>query len=270
MSYIFLRYTNRDKAFARQLADAIEAAGFDLWQGVQPGENWQVAMEQGISNAAAMVFLSSKHSANSPSTVRQIGLAQQHDVPVVPVVLDFLGFKHMPKMLFGIDWLDFRKDYDATLQALLARLPQSAVRSGGGINKSLSTPSRGYVFISYAEEDTKFVLELRRFLMQRNYSYWDYQDSDRDYHGQLHLELEEVIRDASATLSVLSPDWKLSPWTAKEYLFSEQVETPVFLLHVRSMEPTLLTAGVPYIDFVDDTELGFTKLETELQRKGLL
>jgi len=268
LGYIFIRYANRDKTFAQKLASAIRDAGFNIWQGVQPGENWQVAMESGIANADAIILLSSKHSATSPATLRQLDIAQQNEVPVLPVVLDFPGFKNMPRVLFGIDWLDFRKDYDTTLSNLLERLPQSAQTSG--IHEQGLDASRGYVFISYAEEDTQFVLKLRDFLKDRDYSYWDYQDSNRDYHGQLHLELEEVIRDASATLSVLSPDWKLSPWTAKEYLFSEQVETPVFLLHVRSMEPTLLTAGVPYIDFVEDTTLGFTKLEGELRKSGLL
>lgn len=268
MGYIFIRYANRDKTFAEMLTNSLSSEGFEIWQGVQPGENWQVAMEAGIVNADAMILLSSKHSATSPTTLRLVELALAHGVPVLPAVLDFPGFKNMPKPLFGLNWLDFRKGYDETLASLLERLPTSAQSSG--IHQPVSESLRGYVFISYAEEDTAFVLKLRDFLRERNYSYWDYQDSDRDYHGQLHLELEEVIRDASATLSVLSPDWKLSPWTAKEYLFSEQIETPVFLLHVRTMEPTLLTAGVPYIDFVDDDRLGFNKLEIELQRKGLL
>ena len=151
---------------------------------------------------------------------------------------------------------------------MLARLPDS-VQQNRPV-KPEKPKSKGYIFISYAEEDTEFVTALRQFLKERGYGYWDYQDSDRDYHTQLALELEDVIQNASATLSVLSPDWKRSTWAAKEYLFSEQVGTPVFLLMAREMGATLVTAGVPYIDFVHNSEKGFEKLDKELRRKGLI
>lgn len=86
----------------------------------------------------------------------------------------------------------------------------------------------------------------------------------------MFLELESIIREASATLSILSPDWKRSKWTPKEYMFSEEVGTPVFLLMARQMGPTLVTAGIPYIDFTKDEQRGFDKLDRELRRKGLI
>jgi hypothetical protein len=52
-------------------------------------------------------------------------------------------------------------------------------------------------------------------------------------------------------------------------LFSEEINTPVFLLKARELGHTLVIAGMPYIDFVKDKKHGFVKLAKELQRKGL-
>lgn len=268
--YVFIRYMKQDKNFADQLAADLQSAGVEVWgvQSIEAGQDWGKALKNAIADAEVFIFVSSRYAAESKLIGEDLRLALDNNIPVIPVVLDFPGFRHMPRPLYGIDWVDFRKDREKAFQLLLERIP-SAARQTQPITAK-TTQSRGYVFISYAEEDTAFVLQLRQFLRERGYSYWDYQESNRDYHNQLFLELEDVIREAAATLSVLSPDWRASVWAPKEYMFSQQVETPVFLLQAREMEPTLLTMGVPYIDFVQDVAKGFERLEVELKRKGLL
>lgn len=106
-------------------------------------------------------------------------------------------------------------------------------------------------------------------MKKRNYAYWDYEESDRDYHTQLFLELEGIIIEASATLSILSESWKRSKWAVKEFFFSEDVGTPVFLLKAKPIDPTLAVAGMTFIDFTQDIESGLKKLDRELSRKNL-
>lgn len=103
-----------------------------------------------------------------------------------------------------------------------------------------------------------------------SYFFVSYSARDRNNHAFLFLELEEVIKNAAATVSVMSPDWKRSKWSAREFLFSEDVGTPIFLLKVQAMEPTLVTAGIPYIDFARDESKGFDRLDHELRKKGLV
>lgn len=67
----------------------------------------------------------------------------------------------------------------------------------------------------------------------------------------------------------LSPSWKVSRWTRKEYLFAEEVGTPVFLLKVKDPGPTLIIAGSHFIDFTSNTEAYFCKLAKELDQKRL-
>ena len=186
---------------------------------------------------------------------------------VFPVVIDDFGETSMPEALRQLQWVDFRQGFDAGIDALVAGISR-VVDLGDGRAKG-PEQTKGYVFISYAETDLDFVEKLRSFLAANGYGYWDYNESERDYHSQLFLELEAVILNAAATLSVLSPAWKQSIWSVKEYLFSDEVGTPVFLLRAKELGPTLVIAGMPYIDFVVDPARGFDKLERELERKGL-
>lgn len=104
---------------------------------------------------------------------------------------------------------------------------------------------------------------------ERGYAYWDYEKSDREYHTQLYLELEEAIARAKAVLCVLSPAWRSSAWTVKEYLYAQEVGTPTFLLRARMIPPTLVLAGIQFIDFVADRPKGYERLQRELTRKNL-
>jgi hypothetical protein len=271
MPYVFISYSMKDREFVDRLSSDLRSAGVQIWRDVdnlQPGTQWASAIGEAVSQSVALLFVSSRHSTQSEWMVRELTLAVRNSILVFPIVIDDVGAERMPPLLASIQWLDFRGDYERMLHQLITVLPES-VRQKRSI-EPVTPKSKGYVFISYAEEDTAFVMKLREFLKDRGYGYWDYQESDRDYHSQLFLELEGVIREASATLSVLSPNWKLSKWTPKEYLFSEEVGTPVFLLMAREMGPTLVTAGIPYIDFTKDEQGGFDKLDRELRRKGLI
>jgi len=271
VGYIYISYSHKDKAFVEQLSTDLQAAGVSVWidfQAIRPGEDWQSEIDQAIKSADVLLFVSSTNSVTRAYITMEVGLAQANRIPVIPLVIDDDGSAKMPPSVYGLQWLDFRTNREAALERLLAVLPES-VRAGQPVTPE-PPPSKGYVFISYAEEDTGFVVHLREFLKERGYGYWDYQDSDRNYQTQLFLELEEVIQGAKATLSVLSPDWKRSGWAAKEMLFSNDVGTPVFLLMAREMGPTLVTAGIPYIDFTRDAAQGFARLDKELRRKGLI
>lgn len=281
MGYLFVSYSRWDRKenpVVDRLLNDLRTAGVNLWlvpDDVPPGVDWKQAKPQGLKGADGVLFLFGRPLSKTKLIADEIRTAQQSGLPVYVVVINERGMREVPHhadQFKGMPIIPIQDDYEAGLRKLIDALPPSdkrdVVRS---VNEIASKPqSRGYIFISYTEEDTPFVVRLREFLAEKGYGYWDYQDSDRNYHTQLFLELEDVIENASATLSVLSPDWKKSPWTAKEYLFSEQVGTPVFLLMARMMEPTLVIAGVPYIDFTTNEAKGFERLDRELRRKGLI
>ncbi|MFN8376434.1 MAG: toll/interleukin-1 receptor domain-containing protein [Anaerolineae bacterium] len=287
MGYVFISYLYRDFKFASLLTDELQKEGVRVWldaREIKPGADWGSVITEALEASDAVIFIASADSTIERLEYLRADLRRAISLGklIIPVAVDEVGFRSLPDELKEFQLVDARdpnnaigtKDrkpaqlHAAAFKEILERLPDS-VQSSKPV-KPQAPKSKGYVFISYAQEDTEFVERIRQFLKERGYGYWDYQDSDRNYQTQLFLELEDVIKGAAATLSVLSPDWKKSQWAAKEYLFSQEVGVPVFLLMAREMGPTLVTAGYTYIDFSRDTDAGFAKLDKELRRKGLI
>lgn len=267
--YVFISYSREDRAFVDRLSKDLRLGGIKTWQDtteIAPGENWREAIEQSLRQASAMLYVASARSATSLWMSKELQAVFSRGARVIPLIVDDQGERDLPAFLRAFQWVDFRASYKEALAQLLVALRQFQAAQPIAPAKQ---QAKGYIFLSYAEEDASFVDDLKGFLKQRNYGYWDYRESDRDYHQDLYLELEGIIKDAVATLSFLSPDWKRSRTAVQEYHFSMEIGIPVFLLRVRDPGPTLVIAGLPYIDFTEDHGSGFKRLEKELVRKGL-
>lgn len=268
--FVFISYARRDREFVDRLASDLRSSGVMIWRDVDeivPGQNWVDIISVAVKEADVLLFISSTHSAQSEWMQYEVKAAFDRGVPTIPVIIDDSGAQNIPEVLHDIQWVDFRPGYQQAFEQLLSALP-GHVRHEQPIEETTHL-SKGYIFLSYVEEDSSFVDRLKSFLEERKYAYWDYRESPRDYHRQFSLELEDAITEAVAMLSVLSPDWKNSEWTAREFFFSEQIGVPVFLLKARELGPTLAIAGRPYIDFVDSLDEGLLELDRELKRKGL-
>jgi hypothetical protein len=221
-----------------------------------PGTRWADAITRGISTSDALLQVVSRNSIKSPWIEREVAFfrAKTPDVVdelargarnLIPILVGEIRDEEVPSELREIQWIDFRDDYDSALVELVTFLRPFAVSTGPIAPKSAQT--KGYVFISYSEEDSEFFNSLRAFLKQYRYSYWDFAESDRNYQTQISRELEGIISDAAATLSVLSDHWRDSEWTEREFIFSEEIGVPVFLLKAKPIRPTLSIAGRPLI-----------------------
>jgi hypothetical protein len=267
---VFISYSRQDRDFVDRLSEDLRAEGVTPWIDVEhilPGSNWEKALVAAVEEASALIYVISQRSVKSRFMAAEVQHAVTRGKPVFPVLVEHVSAGDLPPVVRDIQWADFRSSYEGGFKSLVAAL---------GIEPGSRRPvpprenvSKGYAFLSYAEEDADFVEDLKDFLRGKGYAYWDYQESPRDYHAQMFLELEGIIIEAEATLSVMSESWKHSRWAMKEYFFSEEVGTPVFLLRAKSMSPTLAVAGLTFIDFITDLAAGFTKLDRELARKGL-
>jgi TIR domain len=243
--YIFISYAPHDRAFVDRLSADLRNAGVQVWrdqEAILPGTNWQEEIQRGLAGAEAFLYVSSSNTADHQWSKAEVRYFLARGKKVIPLILDDEGAR-LPWDLAHIQWVDFRGDYQSALSLLVELLPRSLQQE-----RPVEEPeqkSKGYVFISYAEEDADVIGPLKEFLKEKEYAYWDYQESDRDYQQDLYLELEGVIQEAAGTLSVLSPAWKRSQTTIKEFHFSREVGTPVFLLKVRELGPTLVIAGRP-------------------------
>ena len=265
----FLSYSSKDRKLAVMLAQELTKEGVNIWFDqfeISLGYNWDVAITKALKEAKAFVILISPSALKNENKLVEINRYIElygHD----RIVCITTGNPDNTMRFSRYDSINLDDGLDKTVEfvkTFLANLGIEEVEQ-----KAKEIQSKGYIFISYAEEDSNFVEKIKAFMTRQGYGYWDYRDSARDYHTLLDNELEEVIMKAEATLSILSNNWKKSVWSKKEYHYSNDVGVPVFLLRFEDMEPSLVTAGIPYIDFSTSHDEGFSKLEVEFKRKNL-
>lgn len=267
--YVFISYSRQDREFVEKLTDALSAAGIETWTDVSniaPGQNWQVEIEQGLLNAEVFLYIASQNTSTSKWMEQELLAFARGSGRIVPLIVDDAGENSLPIALRDYQWADFRVDFDVALHRLIEGL--AALRQAEPL-ASPKAKSKGYVFISYATQDHEFILELKTHMKDRGYTYWDFRESSRDYQVDYTIELEGVIADAEATLSVISPDWKKSSTSLQELHFSKEVHTPVFLLRIKDPGPTLALAGLTFIDFTGLRTKAFENLDAELVKFGL-
>jgi hypothetical protein len=268
--HIFISYSRQDRVFVDHLVSNLQNVGIPVWQDVNeisPGSDWKSKITEAVKQASVFLFVASKDSVHSTWMSYELTRFLEEGGKIIPIIIDNIGENDLPFFLRKYQWVDFRTDHNSALRDLIFSLSDEF--QPREIIKFRRKKSKGYVFLSYAEEDEDFIEELKKLLKERSYGYWDYNESERDYHTSLFLELESIITEAAAILCILSPSWKLSKWAVKEYFFSIEVGMPVFLLKAETVGPILAVAGEPFIDFVKSTEDGFNKLNKELIRKGL-
>lgn len=263
---IFISYSNKDSEFVHKLKNDLNRGGFSTWldvEQIEPGTMWQDAIKSGIQSCEVMIIVLSNNYFSSSWVSFEFALSKSKKIFTIKI--DDVSSQKFPKTISTIQWIDFSKNYKLAFETLVRNLPQN-LKQNQAI-KSGKLKSKGYVFISFSEDDTKFVKVLRNFLKSQDFAYWDYEEGERNYHIQFFLELESVIDDSFAVLSIISPSWKKSKWATREYFYSEESGKPIFLLRCKVIKPTLAIAGQPYIDFVIDEKLGFKKLEKELNKR---
>lgn len=267
--YVFISYSRQDRDFVERLSAALRGSGVETWTDVEKisaGANWRDEIEKGLLHAQVLLYVASRNASTSTWMEQELAAFMRGTGRVIPIIVDDEAPSTLPPLLRQFQWADFRSDFDVAIHSLLQGITSL---QGGEPVAPANIKSRGYVFISYAAEDAVFVEDLKLYLKRRGYSYWDFRESERNYQVDYTVELEGVITNAEATLSIISPDWKKSPTSKQEFHFSRDVQTPVFLLRVRDPGPTLALAGMTFIDFTGSRKEGFVKLDGEMKRVGL-
>lgn len=153
----FVSYARQDAPFVRRLVADLARRGVQLWwdQNLTPGSNWQRGIEVALTRARFVLFIASVASSTSEWVRHETVAAQPAGTLTIPLIIDDSGPAAIPDVLRDIQWVDFRENYEGALERLLAALPSSA-RTAQPVEE-LPETSKGYVFLSYAEEDAPFV-----------------------------------------------------------------------------------------------------------------
>jgi hypothetical protein len=125
-SPIFLSYSSKDHAIAETICNALENRGLTCWMSsrdIQPGENFQVSIIRAIRSASMMVMVFSGNSNNSDEVKKEIALAGQHKLLVVPVrVEDVVPEEAFQYELATRQWIDLFENWEQAIERLATQI----------------------------------------------------------------------------------------------------------------------------------------------------
>jgi hypothetical protein len=88
---VFISYSNKDKLVADSVCVNLEAAGVRCWiapRDIAPGEDWPTAITRAISLSRVMVLIFSAHSNSSEDVGRELILAANNKLVIIPFKID--------------------------------------------------------------------------------------------------------------------------------------------------------------------------------------
>jgi hypothetical protein len=156
--HIFVCFSSKDEAVARNVVQYLEAQGLTCWislRDVPPGQNYQETIVEAVESAKGLVFLFSENSSRSGETKKELSLAGAANVPVFPLRLaPIVPTGALRYELATRQWIDLFDDpkralgkLTDTINRTLSQAARDAVHgdqpagSGGGGIKSAADAS---------------------------------------------------------------------------------------------------------------------------------
>jgi hypothetical protein len=123
---IFVSHASRDRTVAQSVCKALENRGLHCWissRDIRPGENFQVAIVAAIRSAKVMILIFSANSKNSEEIKKELALAGQNRLPVIPVrVEDVTPEEAFAYELATHQWIDLFDDWEEAIHRLAEQL----------------------------------------------------------------------------------------------------------------------------------------------------
>jgi len=123
---VFVSYSSKDDVHVRALVSALEARGIACWisgRDVAPGENFGDSIVDAIERAPAMVLVFSYNANGSEEIKKEIVLASQRRMAIVPVrIEDATPSKSFRYELATRNWIDLFPNWDKGVAKLSERL----------------------------------------------------------------------------------------------------------------------------------------------------
>jgi hypothetical protein len=128
MSTIFISHSSKDHAMAQTICAALEGRGLTCWiasRDVGAGDNFQEAIVAAIRSAKVMVLVFSEHANNSTEIKKELALASQNRVAVIPArVEDVVPAAALAYELATRQWINLFRDWESEIETLCSRVRQ--------------------------------------------------------------------------------------------------------------------------------------------------
>jgi len=118
----FFSYSSEDSAFALRLAEDLKAAGANVWidqVDIEPGQEWDSAIEAAVTQSPRMLLILSPSSVKSRNVRNEISFALDENKTIIPVLYQDCT---VPLQLRRVQYIDLRNDYSRGLNVLLRTL----------------------------------------------------------------------------------------------------------------------------------------------------
>jgi hypothetical protein len=144
---VFISYSSKDNKIAASICSALETRGHQCWMSsrdVRPGENFQGAIVRAIREARVMVMVFSTNANNSDEIKKEMALASQSRLMVIPVrAEDVPPSEDFTYELATRQWIDMFNDWEQAIEQLGAQIDLAVARDDDGHppSASPSTPN---------------------------------------------------------------------------------------------------------------------------------
>jgi hypothetical protein len=119
---VFISFASKDAKVAQAVCDALESRGHPCWMAsrdVLPGENYQGAIVRAIRTCGMMVMVFSANANNSDEIKKELALASQAKVMVVPVrAEDVIPGEDFTYELATRQWIDLFGDWEQAMDRI--------------------------------------------------------------------------------------------------------------------------------------------------------
>jgi len=119
---VFISHSSRDGRMAQTITSALERRGIRCWissRDIGPGENFQEAIVHAIRGARVMVLVFTGNANNSNEIKKEMALAGQHNLTVIPVrVEDVLPNDAFTYEFATRQWIDAFENWDQAVDRL--------------------------------------------------------------------------------------------------------------------------------------------------------
>jgi len=140
---VFISFSSKDLKTAAAICGALEARGHPCWMSsrdVMPGENYQGAIVRAIREAGVMVLVFSANANNSDEIKKEMSLASQSRILVIPVRSeDVLPSEDFTYELATRQWIDMFIDWEQSIEKLSKQI-SVAVPPEDGVRPAVTPP----------------------------------------------------------------------------------------------------------------------------------
>ena len=126
---IFITYSSKDEKVSRTICTALENRGLACWissRDVKPGQNFQEQIVKAIRAAKIMVLVFTANANNSSEIKKELALASQNNLVVIPVRIEDVT----PNEAFAYEfatrqWIDLFGNWESSITRLVELIAAS-------------------------------------------------------------------------------------------------------------------------------------------------